>query len=173
MDERAKHTPTPWTCHSGSVYQDGPDVWPKGNKDGVPIAKMDRDTEHTQPTERDSNALFITHACNLYDDLVRTLKAFHSCHRAFSSSENWTALDDEVRAEAEALIERADSEPAARPTLYRIEIDVMDFDGEDDSERTLEERFSTKAERDAFLSGVESGMGWQEITDTRETEEDA
>jgi hypothetical protein len=67
------HTPTPWTTHSGSIYQDGPDIWPKGDNDGIPIASMDRDTDSTLPTERDANARFIVTAVNTYDDNQRTI----------------------------------------------------------------------------------------------------
>ena len=71
MAYKHKHTPTPWVCHSGSVYQDGPGVWPNGELEGVPIAKMNRNTEHTAPTERDANAHFIVEAANAYDRLRR------------------------------------------------------------------------------------------------------
>jgi hypothetical protein len=40
-------------------------------------------------------------------ELEEALIALHSCHRAFSNSENWTALDDEAREFAEAAIAKA------------------------------------------------------------------
>jgi len=165
---RTKHTPTPWVCHSGSVYQDGPDVFPKGSFDGIPIARMDRDTDRIQPTERDANAHFITHACNLYDELVFALKALHSCHRAFSNASNWTLLDDEARELAEKVLSKA--EPDSTPRQFNVEIDVMDFDEEPDSHKTIDKTFFSPEERTAFIEGVETGLGWQEITEIRDTE---
>lgn len=43
-------------------------------------------------------------------DLLAALEAMHACHRAFSSSENWTALDDEARLLAEKAIAKARGE---------------------------------------------------------------
>lgn len=40
-------------------------------------------------------------------DLLEALIALHSCHRAFSDSENWTVFDDEVRLLAENAIAKA------------------------------------------------------------------
>jgi hypothetical protein len=40
-------------------------------------------------------------------DLLSALEALHACHRAFSANENWTMLDDEARAMAEAAIAKA------------------------------------------------------------------
>ncbi len=40
-------------------------------------------------------------------ELEAALTALHSCHRAFSNSENWTVLDDEARQFAEAAIAKA------------------------------------------------------------------
>jgi len=62
-----EHTATPWVCHSGMVWKLDKS-WP-GTHD-IPIAKMDRDTSSTQPTERDANAEFIVRACNAHDELV-------------------------------------------------------------------------------------------------------
>lgn len=44
----------------------------------------------------------------LFPRLVTVLAALHSCHRAFSSSENWTSLDDDARREAEIVLELAE-----------------------------------------------------------------
>jgi len=71
--KKTEHTPLPWTMHSGSVYQDGPNVWPKGEDTGVRIARMDRDNPHTSPCERDANAAFIVKACNTHNRLVEAL----------------------------------------------------------------------------------------------------
>ena len=60
------HTPGPWTAHSGSVYKDGPNVWPKGDDLGIPIARMDREAGNgTWPPERDANAHLIAAAPDL------------------------------------------------------------------------------------------------------------
>lgn len=40
-------------------------------------------------------------------ELLAALEALHACHRAFSGNENWTMLDDEARALAEAAIAKA------------------------------------------------------------------
>lgn len=53
------HTTGPWVCHSGMVWK------PDNSTDGYPIAKMDRDTPKTTPTERDANARLIAAAPDL------------------------------------------------------------------------------------------------------------
>lgn len=64
---KVKHTPGPWTCHSGAVYVDGPNVYPKGEEDGIPIAKMDREVGNgTIPVERDCNAHLIAAAPEMF-----------------------------------------------------------------------------------------------------------
>ncbi len=64
------HTPGPWICHSGAVWKDGPNVYPKGQEMGVPIARMDREPGNgTQPVERDSNARLIAAAPELLEAL--------------------------------------------------------------------------------------------------------
>jgi hypothetical protein len=63
-----QHTPGPWTCHSGMVWKDGPNVYPKGNEDGIPIASMCREPNNgTEPVERDANAKLIAAAPELLD----------------------------------------------------------------------------------------------------------
>ena len=47
------------------------------------------------------------HCENTHQMLLDALKDLHSCHRAFSSNENWTLLDDEARSLAERVIEAA------------------------------------------------------------------
>ncbi len=76
-EQTTQHTPTPWSCHSGMIWQDGPDVYPTGNKDGTPITHMDREPGNgTLPVERDANADFIVQACNSHDALLEAaLKA--------------------------------------------------------------------------------------------------
>ena len=76
MSKKPNHTKLPWVCHSGCVWQDGPDVYPKGNQEGTPIAKMDRTVGNgTIPAERDENARFIVQACNSYYPLLEACKA--------------------------------------------------------------------------------------------------
>ena len=41
-------------------------------------------------------------------DLLAALRDLHACHRAFSGADNWTALDDDARAAAEAAIAKAE-----------------------------------------------------------------
>jgi hypothetical protein len=43
-------------------------------------------------------------------ELLKALEALHSCHRAFSSNDNWTSLDDDARAFAESAIAKARGE---------------------------------------------------------------
>ena len=57
------HTKGPWVMHSGMVWKDGTNVYPNGEEDGVPIARMDREAGNgTTPTERDANARLIAAA---------------------------------------------------------------------------------------------------------------
>lgn len=56
---KAKHTRGPWVYHSGMVWK------PDGSEDGFPIARMDRETGSTIPTERDANARLIAAAPEL------------------------------------------------------------------------------------------------------------
>ena len=58
----ATHTEGPWIVESGRVVQDGPDVWPKGDANGIVIAHMDREEPRTHPVERDANAHLIAAA---------------------------------------------------------------------------------------------------------------
>ena len=67
---KEKHTPGPWICHSGAVWKDGVDVYPKGPHNGIPIAKMDREPYNgTLPVERDANARLIAAAPDLLEAL--------------------------------------------------------------------------------------------------------
>lgn len=42
------------------------------------------------------------------DKLAEALKALHSCHRTFSSNDNWTIIDDEIRNYAEKILDEYD-----------------------------------------------------------------
>ena len=97
--EKLNHTGLPWTCHSGAVWKDGPDVWPKGEKDGVPIAIMDRAHGNgTMPVERDNNAKFIVLAANSYYDLLDALKTARiRMIRYGESREEITEMDAVIR----------------------------------------------------------------------------
>ena len=81
-----KATPRPWICHSGMVWKDGPEVYPKGDKDGIPICRMDREIGNgTMPTERDSNAHLIVTAVNAWDSeddlMARILQLRHEAKK--------------------------------------------------------------------------------------------
>lgn len=72
-----KHTPGPWIEHSGMVWKDGPNVWPKGESVGIPIACMDRESGNgTMPTERDANARLIAAAPDLLEALGSMIHRF-------------------------------------------------------------------------------------------------
>ena len=83
-----KHTPGPWTCHSGSVYVDGPNVHPKGPETGTPIAHMDREYSNgTEPVERDANAALIAAAPDLLDIAAAALNWWHDNDANFERKE--------------------------------------------------------------------------------------
>ena len=74
-----KHTKGPWTCHSGMVWKDGPDVYPKGENNGIPIARMDREPGNgTVTTERDCNARLIAAAPELLDAATEMLSVLET-----------------------------------------------------------------------------------------------
>ena len=73
-----KHTPGPWVYHSGAVWKDGVDVYPKGSEDGIPIAKIHREPgSGTLPVERDANARLIAAA----PELLEAIEWFLCHHR--------------------------------------------------------------------------------------------
>ena len=100
--KQTKHTPVPWIVHSGAVWKDGPDVYPNGNSDGIPIAKMDRVMDNgTVPTERDANATFIVCACNNHDALLMALKevtAYAAELKSFYGPKAIKLIDSIIRA---------------------------------------------------------------------------
>ena len=87
----AQHTPGPWLLDFGredaAVHA------------GVTIASISDDAVAWQ-----ANAHLIAAA----PDLLAALRDLHACHRAFSGADNWTALDDDARAAAEAAIAKAE-----------------------------------------------------------------
>ncbi len=62
------YTSGPWTYHSGMVWK------ADGSEDGIPIARMDRSTPSTEPTERDANARLIASAPELLEACQAALK---------------------------------------------------------------------------------------------------
>jgi hypothetical protein len=81
------------------------------------------------------------------------LGAMHACHRAFSGNENWTALDDEARAEAERLL----APPAPPAPLYRWSV----YAG-DESATLLDDDVTaaTEAEAVAMIPGGVTAEQW-------------
>ena len=91
------HTPGPWIAEFSDY---GDEIWFGGYGAGMwtvepPGAYLDGLSA--------ANAHLIAAA----PDLLAALEAMHACHRAFSSSESWTALDDEARLLAEKAITKA------------------------------------------------------------------
>jgi hypothetical protein len=87
-----EHTPGPWTLDT---------CW-----NGWMLLANGRDVT-TEPFDCEyADARLIAAA----PDLLATLQALHACHRGFSSSPDWGALDDEARAAAESAIAKATGE---------------------------------------------------------------
>ncbi len=88
-------TPGPWTAcelegeNKYSIVHNGPIAYVGENSYGMENCR--------------ANALLMASA----PDLLAALEALHSVHRAFSSNDNWTSLDDDARAFAESAIARA------------------------------------------------------------------
>ena len=91
------HTPGPWKAHTlpNGSHHIIADHW---NASIATTMYPDSGSEG-----REANARLIAAA----PDLLAALKAIHACHRAFSNTENWTALDDEARSAAESAINKA------------------------------------------------------------------
>ena len=75
MKPKIGPTAGPWVYHSGMIWK------PDGSADGIPIARMDRDTPATTPTERDANARLIAQAPELVERLRAFLNAHDDCER--------------------------------------------------------------------------------------------
>jgi hypothetical protein len=112
-----RHTPGPWkaydigsfTPHIGTVSADPKAGWRYDTICSLyeykrePYASCSDDV----PCENHiANARLIVAA----PDLLEALEALHACHRAFSSNDNWTSLDDDAREAAEAAIAKAKGE---------------------------------------------------------------
>lgn len=69
--EKYPPTPGPWICHSGMVWKPDPSL-----EDGIPIARMDRETSHTTPVERDANAKLIACAPEMKELLQKLASWF-------------------------------------------------------------------------------------------------
>lgn len=106
---RAVFTPGPWVCHSGMVWKDGPNVYPKGTEDGIPIATMCREPNNgTLPVERDANARLIAASPQL-------LKAVHGLlwlhnNRHNHADPKFLEFLDAAAVDAEAAIRAVEGE---------------------------------------------------------------
>jgi len=103
------HTPGPWTCHSGMVWsQQGPRPDRPGIEQvDVPIARMDRDTRFTEPTERDRNA----ELCAAAPRLLAALQAVTPQLEVFLRH-GLTDYDNKAVIEARAAIDNATANDA-------------------------------------------------------------
>jgi hypothetical protein len=99
-------TPRPWVCHSGSVWRDGPDVYPKGQNNGIPICRMDREPGNgTIPVERDANCALIVKAVNNFDDM-RALLVRAAIRLQEYSTDTDDFLNDPLANEIEVFIKQ-------------------------------------------------------------------
>ncbi len=97
----SRHTPGPWVCHSGMVWK------ADGSENGYPIARMDRDTLSTVPTERDANAHLIASSPSIYVELERVAKELAEWlrfDRLVKPAERWHGRRDAEMAESLASI---------------------------------------------------------------------
>jgi hypothetical protein len=97
-----EHTPGPWTLEISDVPQTNKPFCGICGADGAGIVYATL----RAPGELIANARLIAAA----PDLLAALQALHACHRGFSSSPDWGALDDEARAAAESAIAKATGE---------------------------------------------------------------
>lgn len=102
-----KMTLGPWTCHSGAVYQDGPNVWPKGDESGSRIALMDRENPLTMPTERDANAKAIAALPELIEALQNAQNSLRTFRNVPKDEQEWTPTDDDVMEAIESALRKA------------------------------------------------------------------
>jgi len=98
---KATHTPGPWhrNIRANGKY---PVIF-VGRNQHVAVATGH---ETISPDEIEANIDLIAAA----PELLAALEALHSCHRGFSNSPDWTALDDDAREIAETAIAKARGE---------------------------------------------------------------
>lgn len=96
----AQHSLLPWQ------------VWPNESKrdiysvDGFKVATC----ESIARDNSQADARLIVASVNHAAQLAEALRALHACHRAFSSNDNWTSLDDEAREASEKALAAYESE---------------------------------------------------------------
>ena len=98
-----KYTKGPWLLST----IDGEDKLMVGGGDGSDVV-ADIRTDRKE-VEVEANAHLIASAPELYE----ALRQLHAMHRAFSGNDNWTDLDDEVRALAEKALAHAEGRDAS------------------------------------------------------------
>ena len=107
MSTQQKHTPGPWTCHSGMVW-----FQIDKSEDGIPLAYMDREPGNgTLPVERDANAKLMAAAPGMLAALEAAWPWLENERRKH------TAAGEE--AEAAYMGELADKVRAAIPDALR------------------------------------------------------
>ena len=74
-EQTSRHTATPWSVITGSIYGGSPDLDEVADGYATRIAFMDRDEPDTCPVERDANAHYIVRAVNAHADLLAAAEA--------------------------------------------------------------------------------------------------
>ncbi len=87
----------------GKHYRDADGFIKAG--EGADVIVADFDCEPLDIDEREANKALHLHWAEVGPILQRALQDLHSCHRAFSSNENWTSCDDDAREQAEKALE--------------------------------------------------------------------
>lgn len=90
------HTPGPW-------WRDDDGFIASGSDETYITVASPNCSEDIDIDEREANARLIAAA----PSLLYALEQLHAHHRAFSSSEDWTTLDDEARELAKSAINLA------------------------------------------------------------------